>query len=134
MTASFYFIRKEAIPLLNQRQKAFAEYLVNEGLAVGAAGVKAGYSKQYAYTRLPILMKRNVELCRYIEKLEDTVRKKRLMTREDKLLWLKAMIDDPKVKPSDRLKAMDILNKMEAEYLERREISGGFTLVVENNV
>ena len=79
-------------------------------------------------------MKRNVELCRYIEKLEDTVRKKRLMTREDKLLWLKAMIDDPKVKPSDRLKAMDILNKMEAEYLERREISGGFTLLVENNV
>ncbi len=122
------------IQLLNQRQKAFAEYYVNEGLAVGPAGVKAGYTKTYAYSQLSSYIKENIELSQYISELEEKAKKSRLLTRDEKREWLKSVIEDENAKMTDRLKAMDILNKMEAEYLERREVSGGFNLIVSDEI
>ena len=122
------------VQLLTPQQKAFAEYHAKDGLAVGPAGVKAGYSRSYAYTQLSIRMKENIELCKYIKELEEEAKKDRLLTRDDKREWLKHIIESPTEKTSDKLKAMDILNRMETEYLERREISGGFTLVVNDDI
>ncbi|PID67407.1 MAG: terminase [Fusobacteriales bacterium] len=108
--------------MLNVRQKAFCEYYVACGNATEAA-IKAGYSKSYARTRAHLLLK-NVEICRYIEKLREKAKSSLIMSAVERREWLTEMIKNKKVKDTDKLKALDILNKMDGEYTEKLEVKG----------
>ena len=107
---------------LNARQKAFCEYYVASGNATDAA-IKAGYSETYSKTRTNVLLQ-NVEICRYINELQEKTKTSRIMTAIERREFLTSMIKDGTVKDTDRLKALDILNKMDGEYTQKVEVNG----------
>lgn len=107
---------------LNVRQKAFCEYYVASGNATESA-VKAGYSENYARDRIHVLMK-NVGICRYIEELQKKAQSSRIMSAVERKEWLTKVLNDDEAKLNDKLKALDILNKMDGEYTEKVQLSG----------
>ena len=117
-----YKIGGEVVLKLNARQKAFCEYYVACGNATEAA-MKAGYSETYSKTRTNVLLQ-NVEICRYINELQEKAKSSRIMTAIERREFLTSMIKDGAVKDTDRLKALDILNKMDGEYTQKVEVNG----------
>lgn len=99
---------------LNARQKKFAEYYVQSGNIVQSA-VKAGYSENYANARAYELLK-NVGVSEYIKELSEKLKDERIMTAKDRQVLLSDIARDDENEPSDRIKAVDTLNKMTGEY------------------
>ena len=107
---------------LNARQKAFCEYYVASGNATEAA-IKAGYKEKNArFIGSENLTKANIK--KYIEELQEKAKGNRIMTAIERREFLTSMIKDGVVKDTDRLKALDILNKMDGEYTQKLEVKG----------
>lgn len=109
--------------MLNARQKRFAEYYAQSGNAADSAR-KAGYSDSYAEHRTDEML-RNVEISAYIRELTEKAKDKRIMTAKDRQVLLSDIARGSENEPSDRIRAVDTLNKMTGEYLSKVEISGG---------
>lgn len=107
---------------LTARQKMFCEYYVASGNATQSA-IKAGYSENYAKNRIHELLK-NVVVCGYIEELQAKTTNARIMSAIERKEWLTNVLKDENNKLQDKLKAIDILNKMDGEYLEKVQLSG----------
>ena len=107
---------------LNARQKSFCEFYVVSGNATEAA-TKAGYSEYYAKNRIHTLMK-SVGISGYIEELQEKAKGNRIMTAIERREFLTKMILKEETKDTDRLKALDILNKMDGEYTQKLEVKG----------
>lgn len=99
---------------LNARQKKFAEYYVQSGNIVQSA-IKAGYSENYANANACKLLE-NVRVAEYIKELSDKLKDERIMTAKDRQVLLSDIARDDENEPSDRIKAVDTLNKMTGEY------------------
>ena len=107
---------------LNARQKSFCEYYVASGNATDAA-IKAGYKEKNArFIGSENLTKANIK--KYIEELQEKAKGNRIMTAIERREFLTSMIKDGAVKDTDRLKALDILNKMDGEYTQKVEVNG----------
>lgn len=107
---------------LNARQKAFCEFYVASGNATDAA-IKAGYKEKNArFIGSENLTKANIK--KYIEELQEKTKGNRIMTAIERREFLTSMIKDGAVKDTDRLKALDILNKMDGEYTQKVEVNG----------
>ena len=107
---------------LNARQKAFCEYYVASGNATESA-INAGYKEKYAGVNADKLLK-NTNIQKYIEELQEKAKGNRIMTAIERREFLTSMIKDGSVKDTDRLKALDILNKMDGEYTQKLEVKG----------
>ena len=100
---------------LNTRQKSFCEFYVASGNATDAA-IKAGYKEKNArFIGSENLTKANIK--KYIEELQEKAKGNRIMTAIERREFLTSMI-------KDRLKALDILNKMDGEYTQKVEVNG----------
>ena len=99
---------------LNERQKKFAEYYAQCGNAVQSA-IKAGYSEKYANSRGYELLE-NVGVAEYIRQLSEAEQDKRIMTAKERQALLSDIAKDDENEPSDRIRAVDTLNKMTGEY------------------
>lgn len=102
------------IKKLNLRQRKFAEYYVQSGNIVQSA-VKAGYSENYANARAYELLE-NVGVSDYINELSEKLKDERIMTAKDRQVMLSDIARNIGNEPSDRIKAVDTLNKMTGEY------------------
>ena len=107
---------------LNARQKSFSEYYVASGNATEAA-IKAGYKEKYAGVNADKLLK-NTNIQKYIEELQEKAKGNRIMTAIERREFLTKMILKEETKDTDRLKAVDILNKMDGEYTQKVEVNG----------
>ena len=107
---------------LNARQKSFCEYYVASGNATDAA-IKAGYKEKYAGVNADKLLK-NTNIQKYIEELQEKAKGNRIMTAIERREFLTKMILKEETKDTDRLKAVDILNKMDGEYTQKVEVNG----------
>lgn len=107
---------------LNARQKAFCEYYVACGNATEAA-IKAGYKEKNArFVGCENLTKANIK--EYIEELQQKAQTSRIMSAIERREFLTKMMLKEDAKDTDRLKALDILNKMDGEYTEKVQLSG----------
>ena len=107
---------------LNARQKSFCEFYVASGNATEAA-IKAGYKEKNArFIGSENLTKANIK--EYIEELQEKAKGNRIMTAIERREFLTKMILKEETKDTDRLKAVDILNKMEGEYTQKLEVKG----------
>lgn len=96
------------------RQKKFAEYYSQCGNGAEAAR-KAGYSDSYAEHRTDEML-RNVEIQEYIRRVSEAAQDERIMTAKERQALLSDIAKDGGNAPSDRIKAVDTLNKMTGEY------------------
>ena len=99
---------------MNERQKKFAEYYAQSGNAVRSA-IKAGYSENYANSRCHELLE-NVGVSEYIRELSEKAQDERIMSAKARQALLSDIAKNGENAPSDRIKAVDTLNKMTGEY------------------
>ena len=107
---------------LNARQKSFCEFYVASGNATESA-IKAGYSEKTARSIGQRLLT-NVDIKKYIKELQEKAKESRILTAREKREWLSEVIKNGNEKLQDRLKALDILNKMDGDYVEKVQLSG----------
>ncbi len=104
---------------LNERQKKFAEYYAQCGNTVQSA-IKAGYSEKYANANACKLLE-NVRVAEHIKNLTEKLQEARIMTARERQITLSDMAKNAENAPTDRIKAIDVLNKMTGEYLIKVE-------------
>lgn len=103
---------------LTEKQKAFCrEYVRNCGNGTQAyLTAYDGKSETAASIESSKLLRRD-DITEYIQALNKPMENRIQSEREKKRQFLWNMIEDTNVSESDRLRAMDILNKMDAEYI-----------------
>ena len=99
---------------LNARQKKFAEYYAQSGNATESA-IKAGYSKKYANTNASKLLQ-NTTIVRYIKEISDKLKDESILCAKDRQVTLSDIARNGEEETSDRIRAIDTLNKMTGEY------------------
>lgn len=99
---------------LNIRQKKFAEYYAQSGNAAESAR-KAGYSAKYSNSNVQKLLQ-NTAISEYIKELSEKAKDERILTAKDRQVMLSEIARNADNEPSDRIKAVDTLNKMTGEY------------------
>lgn len=103
---------------MNARQKKFAEFYAESGNAEQAA-IAAGYSEKYARGNAYKLVA-NSGVVEYIRELVEKAQDERILSAKER----RAMLSDiARGSPltQDRLRAIDILNKMTGEYVTKIE-------------
>ena len=103
--------------MLTEKMKTFAqEYFKNGGNGTEAYLVAYDtYSRTTAQRESSLLLKRS-DILEYIRALNIPNENKAISEREKKREWLWNMIENA-ANDSDRLRAMDILNRMDSEYM-----------------
>lgn len=99
---------------MTERQKKFAEYYAQCGNTVQSA-IKAGYSENYANTNACKLLD-NDRVADYIKQLTACKKRTRILTAIERQEIISGIAKDADNAPSDRIKAIDTLNKMTGEY------------------
>ena len=100
---------------LNTRQKKFAEYYAQSGNASESAR-RAGYSAKYINSNVQKLLQ-NTAISEYIKQLSDKLKDERIMSAKDRQVALSDIAKSAEQDPSDRIRAIDTLNKMTGEYI-----------------
>ena len=103
---------------MTERQKKFAEYYAQCGNAAQSA-IQAGYSKKYANTNASKLLQ-NTTITEYTEDAQTA----RIMTACERQALLSDIAKDKQNELSDRIRAIDTLNKMTGEYTQKVSIDG----------
>ena len=99
---------------MNERQKKFAEYYAQSGNTVQSA-IKAGYSEKYANSDACKILE-NPRVAEYIKQLTQDEQNDRILTAKERQALLSDIAKNGENSPSDRIKAVDTLNKMIGEY------------------
>lgn len=107
---------------LNARQKKFAEYYAQSGNTVQSA-IKAGYSENYANTNACKLLEKD-RVSEYIKELTAKAQQDRIITAVERQAILSDIAKSKDEETPDRIRAIDTLNKMTGEYLNKVEVSG----------
>ena len=107
---------------MTHRQELFIQEYIKTGNATHSA-ITAGYSKKTAYSIGQRLLK-NVDIKEAIDRLSKNIAINNIMTAKERQEFLTSLILNNDVKISDKLKALDILNKMTAEYIQKVEVNG----------
>ena len=99
---------------MKYKQELFIKEYIKTGNTTNSA-IKAGYSKRTAKSigqRLLTFVD--------IKKIANN----NIMTARERQEYLTKLINSDDVKVSDKLKALDILNKMTGEYIQKVEVNG----------
>lgn len=114
--------RKDGVPPMTERQKKFSEYYAQCGNAAQSA-IQAGYSEKYAGQNADKLLK-NTNIADYIRELTEAAQTARIMTARERQAILSDIAKDKQNELSDRIRAIDTLNKMTGEYTQKVSIDG----------
>ena len=102
---------------MTDRQQKFAEYYAACGNVTQAA-LKAGYSEKYAKSDACRILE-NPSVADYLRKLTGTARAERILSAVERQEMLSVLAKDPANEPKDRIRAIDVLNRMTGEYTVR---------------
>lgn len=104
---------------LTEKMKRFArEYYKNGGNGTQAYLTAYDGSSTLAATQESIKLLKREDINEYLKTLAIPNENKAISERQKKREWLWDIIENPSVSESDRLRAMDILNKMDSEYIQ----------------
>ena len=107
---------------MTYKQELFIQEYIKTGNATSSA-IKAGYSKRTARSIGQRLLK-NVDIKKKINELSQKIACNSIMIAKERQEYLTKLINAADVKVSDKLKALDILNKMTGEYIQKVEVNG----------
>lgn len=127
------------MPILSNQQRTFCEEYVNNGNNGTQAYLKAYKTckKEEAAMVNASRLLRNAKVSEYIAELREELRKKAIMTAEERMIWLTGVVlgnvkekvyyegeeKEREAYLNDKMKAMDMLNKMNGEYINKLELS-----------
>lgn len=106
---------------LNNKQKIFCREYVKNGNNATQAYMKAypDSSEKSAKDNASRLIAKD-SIQNYIQELQGKMEDKEIMSAKERMKWLTNLIDG-KETTSDKLKAIEILNKMSGEYVTKVE-------------
>ena len=107
---------------MTYKQELFIQEYIKTGNATSSA-IKAGYSKRTAKSIGQRLLT-FVDIKKRIEELSQKIANNNIMTARERQEYLTKLINSDDVKVSDKLKAVDLLNKMTGEYIQKVEVNG----------
>lgn len=107
---------------MTHRQELFIQEYIKTGNATNSA-IKAGYSKRTARSIGQRLLT-NVDIKKKINELSQKIACNNIMTAKERQEYLTKLINADDVKISDKLRAVDMLNKMTGEYIQKVEVNG----------
>jgi len=116
---------------LNNKQKIFCREYVKNGNNATQAYMKAYKCSEAVARRNASRLLTNVDIQNYIKELQDKAESKDIMTTIQKKEFLTNMImKDVEANRTDKLKALDILNKMDGEYVTKIDANVGLREIV----
>ena len=107
---------------MTHRQELFIQEYIKTGNATHSA-IAAGYSKRTARSIGQRLLT-YVDIKEAIDRLSKNIAINNIMTAKERQEFLTSLILNNDVKVSDKLKAVDLLNKMTGEYIQKVEVNG----------
>lgn len=102
-------------------EKFCVEYRKNGGNATAAA-IAAGYSERTAAQQGARLL-RNVKVAARLEELAKDAIRKQIISADKRAMYLSKIVEDNTMDPFARIRAIDILNKMDGLYVFKAEIN-----------
>lgn len=107
---------------LNPKQQAFADEYIATGNVFQSA-IKAGYSDSYARTHAYKLLD-NARISEYIKNAQEKAANEAIATVTERKLILTSIMQDEEKRDGDRLKAIEVLNKMDGLGSENITLKG----------
>ena len=127
------------MPILSNQQRKFCEEYVNNGNNGTQAYLKAYKTCKKEETAMVNASRllRNAKVNEYVTELREELKKKAIMTAEERMIWLTGVVlgnvkekvyyegeeSEREAYLNDKMKAMDMLNKMNGEYVNKLELS-----------
>lgn len=136
------------MPNLTNNQRRFCEEYVNNsnnGTQAYLIAYKTCKKEETAMANASRLL-RNAKVQGYIRELQEEIKSKAIMTAEERMIWLAKVVKgdvkhtsydgngnsyENEAYISDKMKAIDILNKMEGSYVTKVEADVDFNIVVD---
>ena len=122
--------------MLTEKQERFAQAVALEGMTYSDA-----YRSAYDTSRMSdktvnekaSLLKDNDKVRTRITELRENLVSKKIMTAQERMEWLTEVVKSNEETTSDKMKAIDIMNKMQGEYVQKVEadVKQEFTINVE---
>lgn len=107
--------------MLTPKQEEFVKNII-EGMSQADA-YRSAYScknmSDNAIYREASLLVENPKVAQRLKELREQLAKPSIMTAQERLEWLTGLIADKDVAIGDKLKAADIMNKMQGEYTQK---------------
>ena len=122
--------------MLTEKQERFAQAVALEGMTYSDAYRSAYDTKRMSNKTInekaSVLASEDKITARITELRENLVGKK-IMTAQERMEWLTEVVKSEKETTSDKMKAIDIMNKMQGEYVQKVEadVKQEFTINVE---
>ena len=107
--------------MLTAKQELFAQNVV-EGMTLAEAYHSAydtkSMSEKTVYEKASLLAGQDKIRARIAE-LRDKLANEKIMSAQKRMEWLTSLIQNDEASNNDKLKALDILNKMDGEYVQK---------------
>lgn len=107
--------------MLTPKQEKFAQCIVegkSQADAYRAAYSTKNMSNNAIYRESSLLMD-DPKISQRVDELRDQVAKATIMSAQERMEWLTNLINNADEGTSDKLKAIDIMNKMQGEYVQK---------------
>lgn len=109
--------------MLTAKQEKFAQGII-EGLSQSDA-YRAAYNTkkmtQKSVWEKASELANDVKVAERVQELRDQIASKSIMSAQERLEWLTGLINDNETDINAKLKAVDIMNKMQGEYTQKIE-------------
>jgi phage terminase small subunit len=109
--------------MLTAKQEAFVHNII-QGMSQADAYRSAYSCKNMSdnaiYREASVLLD-NPKVSQRLKELRDELAKPSIMSAQERMEWLTRLIQNEEEGTSDKLKAIDIMNKMQGEYVQKVE-------------
>lgn len=122
--------------MLTDKQEKFAQAVALEGMTYSDA-----YRSAYSTSRMTdksvnekaSRLAKEVKIWSRINELRGSIVSRKIMTAQERMEWLTDTVNDVEVATSDKLKAIDIMNKMQGEYVQKvqAEVTNAISINIE---
>jgi phage terminase small subunit len=128
--------KKGSENMLTAKQEKFAQGIALENMNYSAAYRSAYDTKKMSdktVNEKASLLASDDKVRTRIKELRDTLVTPKIMTAQERLEWLTDTINSDEESTSDKLKAVDIMNKMQGEYVQKvqAEVSNAISINIE---
>lgn len=110
--------------MLTDKQEKFAQAVALEGMSLSDA-YRSAYDtskmKDKTINEKASRLAADGNIGARIDELRASVVSPKIMTAQERMEWLTELINNGEVGTTDRLRAIDIMNKMQGEYVQKVE-------------